>query len=151
LFSLPALFWSLGASASQIIFDAGLRNATVAQYTATYNADVAGYKQTVLTAFQQVEDYIATLRVLSRQIAKQDSAVQSAQQYLDIAMSRYQTGLDPYLDVITAQTTLLSDQQSLATLRVSEMTAAVQLIQALGGGWDVTQLPAASHLASKTP
>jgi NodT family efflux transporter outer membrane factor (OMF) lipoprotein len=148
LFSLPALFWSLGASASQTIFDAGLRNATVAQYTATYNADVAGYKQTVLTAFQQVEDYIATLRVLSRQIAKQDAAVQSAQQYLDIAMSRYQTGLDPYLDVITAQTTLLSDQQSLTTLRVSEMTAAVQLIQALGGGWDSTRLPTPAQVTS---
>jgi NodT family efflux transporter outer membrane factor (OMF) lipoprotein len=149
LFSLPALFWSLGASASQTIFDAGLRNATVAQYTATYNADVAGYKQTVLTAFQQVEDYIATLRVLSREIAKQDSAVQSAQQYLDIAMSRYQTGLDPYLDVITAQTTLLSDQQSLTTLRVSEMTAAVQLIQALGGGWDSKSLPTPAQVTSK--
>jgi NodT family efflux transporter outer membrane factor (OMF) lipoprotein len=148
LFSLPALFWSLGASASQTIFDAGLRNATVAQYTATYNADVAGYKQTVLTAIQQVEDYIATLRVLSRQIAKQDAAVQSAQQYLDIAMSRYQTGLDTYLDVITAQTTLLSDQQSLTTLRVSEMTAAVQLIQALGGGWDSTRLPTPAQVTS---
>ena len=97
LFSLPALFWSLGASATQILFDAGLRNAAVAQYTATYNADVAGYRQTVLTAFQQVEDYISTLRVLSQQIAKQDEAIQAAQRYLDIAMARYETGLDPYL------------------------------------------------------
>jgi NodT family efflux transporter outer membrane factor (OMF) lipoprotein len=149
LFSLPALFWSLGASATQILFDAGLRNATVAQYTANYNANVAGYRQTVLTAFQQVEDYIASVRVLSQQIAKQDSAIQAAQRYLDIAMARYQTGLDPYLDVITAQTTLLSDQQTQVTLRVSEMTAAVQLIQALGGGWDVTQLPTASQVTSK--
>jgi outer membrane protein TolC len=68
LFSLPALFWSLGASAAQTIIDAGLRKATVAQYTATYNADVASYRQTVLNAFQQVEDYIATLRVISQQI-----------------------------------------------------------------------------------
>jgi outer membrane protein TolC len=137
---VPALFWSLGASAVQTIFDAGLRNATVAQYTATYNADVAVYKQTVLTAFQQVEDSIAVLRVTSQQIAKQGEAAQAAQRYLDIATTRYQTGLDPYLDVITAQTTLLSDQQTLTTLRVNEMAAAVQLIQALGGGWDVTQL-----------
>jgi NodT family efflux transporter outer membrane factor (OMF) lipoprotein len=149
LFSLPALFWSLGASATQIIFDAGLRNATVAQYTATYNADVAGYRQTVLTAFQQVEDYIASVRVLSQQIAKQDSAIQAAQRYLDIAMARYQTGLDPYLDVITAQTTLLSDQQTQVSLRVSEMTAAVQLIQSLGGGWDSTQLPTPTQVTSK--
>jgi len=148
LFSLPALFWSLGASASETIFDAGLRKATVAQYTATYNADVAAYRQTVLTAFQQVEDYIATLRVLSEQIIRQETAIQAAQRYLDIATARYQTGLDPYLDVMTAQITLLGDQQTLVTLRVSEMTAAVQLIQALGGGWEVTQLPAASQVTS---
>lgn len=151
LFSLPALFWSLGASATQILFDAGLRNATVAQYTATYNADVAGYRQTVLTAFQQVEDYIASVRILSQQIAKQNSAIQAAQRYLDIAMARYQTGLDPYLDVITAQTTLLSDQQTMVNLRVSEMTAAVQLIQSLGGGWDTTQLPKPAEVSVKSP
>jgi NodT family efflux transporter outer membrane factor (OMF) lipoprotein len=149
LFSLPALFWSLGASASETIFDAGLRRATVAQYTAAYNADVAAYKQTVLTAFQQVEDYIATLRILSRQIARQDAAVQAAQRYLDIATARYQTGLDPYLDVLIAQDTLLGDRQTLVTLRVSEMTAAVELIQALGGGWDTAQLPTASQVTSK--
>jgi NodT family efflux transporter outer membrane factor (OMF) lipoprotein len=141
LFSLPGLIWAIGASASETIFDAGLRKSTVTQYTATYNADVAAYKQTILTAFQQVEDYIATLRVTSQQIAQQDSAVQSARKYVDIATSRYQTGLDPYLDVITAQTTLLSDQQTALTLRINELTAAVQLVQALGGGWDTTQLP----------
>ena len=149
LFSLPALFWSLGASASETIFDAGLRRATVAQFTATYNADVAGYKQTVLTAFQQVEDYIATLRVLSEQIERQNGAARAAQKYLDIATSRYQTGLDPYLNVLIAEDTLLSDQQTLVTLRVSEMTAAVQLIQALGGGWDAAQLPAPSQVTAK--
>jgi NodT family efflux transporter outer membrane factor (OMF) lipoprotein len=141
LFSLPALIWTLGASASETIFDAGLRNATVAQFTATYNADVAAYKQTILTAFQQVEDNLASLRILSQQIAKQQEAVQSAQRYLDLATSRYQTGLDPYLNVMTAQNTLLSDRQTVVTLRVTEMTAAVQLIQALGGGWDAGQLP----------
>jgi NodT family efflux transporter outer membrane factor (OMF) lipoprotein len=142
LFSLPALFWSLGAAASETIFDAGLRKATVQQYTATYNADVAAYRQTVLTAFQQVEDYIATLRVTSDQINRENDAIQAAKRYVDIATSRYQTGLDPYLNVISAQTTLLSDQQSLVSLRMAEMTAAVQLIQALGGGWEVSQLPA---------
>jgi NodT family efflux transporter outer membrane factor (OMF) lipoprotein len=141
LFSVPALFWSLGASASQILFDAGLRNATVAQFTATYNADVAAYKQTVLTAFQQVEDNISTLRVTSAQIVKQKAAVAAGQRNLEIAMARFETGLDPYLNVVAAQTTLLTDEQTLVTLRVTEMTAAVQLIQALGGGWDVSQLP----------
>jgi outer membrane protein TolC len=150
LFSLPALFWSLGASASQTIFDAGLRKATVAQYTATYNADVAAYKQTVLTAFQQVEDYLATVRITSQQIAKQEEAVRAAQRYLDIALARYQTGLDPYLNVISAQTILLGDQQTEVTLRVTEMAGAVQLIQALGGGWSVTQLPSPSQV-TKAP
>ncbi len=151
LFSAPALFWSLGASASEIVFDAGLRRATVAQYTATYNADVVAYKQTVLAAFQQVEDYVSSLRVLSQQIARQQEAVDSAQRYLDIALARYQTGVDPYLNVITAQTTLLTDQQSEVTLRVSEMTAAVQLIQALGGGWQAAQLPAPAQVATQQP
>jgi NodT family efflux transporter outer membrane factor (OMF) lipoprotein len=146
LFSAPALFWSAGAAASETIFDAGLRRATVAQYRAQYNADAATYKQTVLTAFQQVEDYLATLRVTSAQIQQEDTAVKSAQRYVDIATARYETGLDPYLDVLTAQTTLLSDQQQQVTLRVSEMTAAVELVQALGGGWDNTQLPAAAKI-----
>ena len=148
LFSAPALFWSAGASASETIFDAGLRKATVAQFTAAYNGDVASYRQTVLGAFQQVEDFIATLRVTSTQIQQEDTAVQSAQRFVDIAQSRYDTGLDPYLDVITAQTTLLSDQQTQITLRVSEMTAAVELVQALGGGWDTTQLPAAEKITN---
>lgn len=149
LFSLPAFFWSLAASASETIFDGGLRGATVAQYSAMYEADVAAYRQTVLTAFQQVEDYVATLRILSQQIARQEIALKSAQRYVDIATAAYQTGLAPYLDVITAQTILLGDQQTLVTLRVSEMTAAVQLVQALGGGWDVARLPAASEITSK--
>jgi NodT family efflux transporter outer membrane factor (OMF) lipoprotein len=141
LFTLPAVFWSLGASATEILFDGGLRHATVRQFTAQYNADVAAYKQTVLTAFQQVEDFISTLRVTSTQIEQQRAAVDAAQTNLNLAVARYRTGLDPYLNVIAAQTALLTDQQTLATLRVSEMTAAVQLIQALGGGWDVMQLP----------
>ena len=149
LFSLPALFWSLGASATQTLFDAGLRKATVEQYTATYNAQVASYKQTVLTAFQQVEDYISTLRVTSAQISRQNDAIVAAETYLKIATARYETGLDPYLDVITAQNTLLSDQQTQTTLRVSEMTAAVQLIQALGGGWNVSQLPTEGAVSTK--
>jgi len=146
LFSTPALFWSVGASAAETIFDAGLRRATVDQYKAQYNADAAAYKQTVLTAFQQVEDYTSTLRVTSGQIQQEAIAVKSAQRYLDIANSRYETGLDPYLNVISAETTLLSDQQTAVTLHVSEMTAAVELVQALGGGWNVTQLPAADKV-----
>jgi NodT family efflux transporter outer membrane factor (OMF) lipoprotein len=149
LFSIPALFWSLGASATETIFDAGLRKATMAQYTAQYNADVAAYKQTVLTAFQQVEDYIATLRVTSDQIERQQKAVSSSEQYVAHEMSRYQTGLDPYLDVMVAQLTLFSNQQTQVTLRVTEMTAAVELVQALGGGWNAAQLPTPAQVTSK--
>jgi len=149
LFSLPGLFWSLGAAASETIFDAGLRKATMAQYTAQYNADVASYKQTVLVAFQQVEDFIATLRVTSDQITRENTAVEAAQRYLNIETARYQTGLDPYLNVMTAQLTLLSNQQTQVTLRVNEMTAAVELVQALGGGWNASQLPEASTVTSK--
>jgi NodT family efflux transporter outer membrane factor (OMF) lipoprotein len=149
LLSIPALFWSLGASAAETIFDAGLRNATVAQYTAQYNADVAAYKQTVLTAFQQVEDYIATLRVTSEQLERQQAAIGTSERYVTHETSRYQTGLDPYLNVITAQLTLLSNQETQVALRVNEMTAAVELIQALGGGWNVTELPAARQVTSK--
>jgi NodT family efflux transporter outer membrane factor (OMF) lipoprotein len=143
LVSAPAFFWALGASASQALFDGGLRRATVVQYTATYNAGVAAYRQTVLTAFQQVEDAVATLRILSRQINQQEAATRAAQRFLDLATARYQTGLDPYLAVLTAQTILLGDQQTQLTLQVNQMTASVQLIQALGGGWDVSRLPGA--------
>ena len=149
LFTAPARFWSLGAAASETIFDGGLRRATLRQYNAQFNADVAAYRQTTLTAFQQVEDYIATVRVLSQQIERERAAVAAAQRFLDIATSRYQTGIDPYLNVITAQTTLLSDQQTEVSLRVSEMTAAVQLIQALGGSWDADQLPSAAEVTSQ--
>jgi len=140
LFTLPALIWSLGASASELLFDGGQRSATVAQFRAQYEGDVAAYRQTVLTAFQQVEDGVSTLRITSDQLIQQDSAVAAAQRFVNVATTRYKTGLDPYLNVITAETTLLGDQQTDVTLRVSEMVAAVQLIQALGGGWDVSRL-----------
>ena len=150
LFSASSLFWSMGAFASQTIFDAGLRRATVAQFQATYEADLAAYRQTVLTAFQQVEDYIATVRVTSDQISAQREAVAASQRNLEIATSRFETGLDPYLNVLTAQTTLLTDQETLVTQRVAEMVGAVQLVQALGGGWDVSRLPSAKDVTSKS-
>jgi NodT family efflux transporter outer membrane factor (OMF) lipoprotein len=148
-FDWPSRFWSIGPQLSQTLFNGGLYRAALQQYTATYNADVATYRQTVLTAFQQVEDYLATTRILSQQILKQQQAVQSSQEYLDLEMSRYQSGIDPYLDVTIAQTTLLSNQQSLTTLNIQETVAAVELVQALGGGWDVAQLPTAAQVAQK--
>ena len=149
LFDWPSRFWSVGASLPETIFDAGLRRATVNQYVATYNADVAAYRQTVLTAFQQVEDNIAALRILSRQYQQQQAAATSAQKAVELETARYETGVDPYINVVTAQTTLLTDQSALATLRTQQMTASVQLIQALGGGWNVSDLPSASQVSSR--
>ncbi|HEX5235960.1 MAG TPA: efflux transporter outer membrane subunit [Silvibacterium sp.] len=148
-FDWPSRFWSIGPSLSQTLFNGGLYRAQLQQYTATYDADVATYRQTVLTAFQQVEDYLAATRILSQQILKQQEAVDAAQSYLRLEMERYKLGLDPYLNVMVAQTTLLSDEQSLATLHVEGMTASIQLIQALGGGWDQSQLPSPSQTGAK--
>jgi len=147
--SWPSRFWSVGTSLSETIFDAGLRRATVQQYVATYNADLAGYRQTVLAAFQQVEDALAEVRILSKQIQQQQQAVNSAQTFLQLEEARYQTGIDPYVNVLTAQTTLLSDQQILNGIQVQEMTAAVALIEALGGGWDRSQLPSPQQVTQK--
>ena len=145
----PSRYWSVGPAASEIMFDGGLRKSTMARYAALYNADVAGYKQTVLVAFQQTEDSLASLGLLTRQIEQQQETVASAQRYFDVATARYTTGLDPYLNVFTAQATLLANQQTLITLRVQQMTSSVQLIEALGGGWNVNLLPSEHEVAAK--
>jgi NodT family efflux transporter outer membrane factor (OMF) lipoprotein len=144
----PSRFWSVGPSFSQPIFNAALSSA-LHQYVAVYNADVASYRQTVLTAFQQVEDYLAETRILSQQIQQQRAAVASAQAALDLEMGRYQTGIDPYIDVVTLQNTVFSNQQTLTSLQINQMTGAVLLVEALGGGWDTTQLPTPAQVSAK--
>ena len=148
-FDLPSRFWSVGPSLNETIYDGGLRRATVNQFITTYNADVASYRQTVLTAFQQVEDGLSSVRILSQQVLKQEQAVKSSEEVLKLETARYETGVDPYIDVVTAQTTLLNNQQTLANLHVQEMTASVQLIEALGGGWDRSQLPTPTEVSRK--
>jgi NodT family efflux transporter outer membrane factor (OMF) lipoprotein len=147
--SWPSRFWSVGASIPETIFDAGLRRATVQQYVATYNADLASYRQTVLAAFQQVEDSLAEVRILSKEIQQEQQAVNSAQTYLKLEQARYDTGVDPYVDVLIAQNTVLADQQILNGLQVQQMTAAVALVEALGGGWDRSQLPGRQQVTQK--
>jgi NodT family efflux transporter outer membrane factor (OMF) lipoprotein len=147
--SWPSRFWSVGASLSETVFDAGLRRATVQQYRATYNADVASYRQTVLAAFQQVEDALAEVRILSKEVEQEQAAVESAQTFLKLEQARYDTGIDPYIDVLIAQTTVLSNQQTLNNLQVQRMTSAVALVQALGGGWDRSQLPTVPQVTQK--
>ena len=149
LFDWPSRVWSIGPSVSETVYDGGLRRATVNQFITTYNADIASYRQTVLTAFQQVEDSLASVRILSQQILKQEQATTSSEEALKLETARYETGVDPYLDVVTAQTTLLNNQQTLATLHIEEMTASVSLIEALGGGWDTTQLPTPADVSKK--
>ncbi len=149
LFNASSRFWSVGQSVSETLFDAGLRRATVNQFVALYNANVAGYRQTVLNAFQQVEDNMAAVRILSREIQQQQDAEKSAERFLELARARYETGVDQYLNVLVAQTTLLNDQQQLANLRTQAMAASVQLIEALGGGWDRSQLPTPAQVSQK--
>ena len=150
-FTWPSRFFSIGPAAAETIFDAGLRKATVEQFRAQYDQTIANYRQAVLTAFQQVEDNLASLRILSVQIQQQDAAVASAQKTLALATDRYKVGLDPYLNVITAETALLTNQQTAVNLRIQQMTASVGLIEALGGGWDATQLPSPAQLSGKVP
>jgi NodT family efflux transporter outer membrane factor (OMF) lipoprotein len=149
LLDWPSRFWSVGPTFSQTIFNAALR-AELHQYVAIYNADVASYRETVLTAFQQVEDYLAQTRILSQQIQQQRAAVDSAQTSLNLEMGRYETGIDPYIDVVTLQNTVFSNQQTLYSLQIEQMTGAVELVEALGGGWDTSQLPTPAQV-SQTP
>jgi len=151
LFTAPTKVWSIGPALSETIFDAGLRRATINQYVATYNADVANYRQTVLTAFQQVEDYLAQTRLLSQELRQEQAATEAASQAYELEKGRYETGIDPYLNLLTTQTALLQTRQTLVGLQVQQMTSAVLLIEALGGGWDVSQLPTSSQVSQKPP
>jgi len=139
LFSAPGLAWSVGSTLAQTLFDGGLRRAVTEQARAIYQGTVANYRQTVLTAFQEVEDNLSTLRILSQELRQQNAAVAASQGYLKLANTRYQSGLDGYLNVMTAQTTLLTNQRTALNLEMAQLTASVQLIKALGGGWDDSQ------------
>jgi NodT family efflux transporter outer membrane factor (OMF) lipoprotein len=150
-FTWPSRFWAVSAGLSETLYDAGLRKATVDQFRQQYDETVANYRQTVLTAFQQVEDNLAALRILSVEVAQQDTAVTSARRNLTLATDRYRLGIDPYLNVITAQTSLLSNEQTATSLRTQQITASVQLVQALGGGWNASQLPTPASMITKVP
>jgi len=149
LFSWASRFWSVGPTISELIYDGGLRRATVEQFRAQYDQTVANYRNTVLTAFQQVEDNLSNLRILSQEIQEQDIAIQSAQRSLKLATDRYRLGIDPYLNVITAQTTLFGNEQTAVNLRVQQIVNSVQLIEALGGGWDSSTLPTSQQVISR--
>lgn len=134
-FTWPARFFSLGPTLTQILFDKGRRKAATEVARAQYDGTVANYRQTVLTAFEEVEDNLAALRILSHELDEQNAAVSSAQRALSLSTERYKSGIDSYLNVITAQTTLLNNQRTAVNLQMEQMTASVQLVKALGGGW----------------
>ena len=140
LLRAPSRFWTLGPDLAATIFDGGLRRAQTEAARATYDQDVATYRLTVLTAFQDVEDNLASLRILANEIVIQQQAVQSAQQALAIVNNQYKAGTVGYVNVLTAQTTAFTAEQKLANIAGQRMVSSVGLVKALGGGWDVGQI-----------
>lgn len=140
-FAWPSRFWSVGPQLAQTIFDAGRRRSQVNISEAAYDATIASYRQTSLTAFQEVEDNLSTLRILEQEAAKQHEATQSAEHSQELSMNRYKGGLVTYLEVITAQNIALSNERTEVDLMQRRLDASVQLVRALGGGWDVSKLP----------
>ncbi len=150
LFDTPSRVWSLGAALAQTIFDGGLRSAHTAQAEAAYDVAVAEYKQTVLAGFQQVEDNLATLRLLDQETVFQAQAVRSSQLAEQLALNQYRAGTNSYLNVVTAQTLSLTNQRNAAQLRGRLLAASIGLVAATGGGWAATD-PIESATASATP
>jgi NodT family efflux transporter outer membrane factor (OMF) lipoprotein len=145
----PSAIWSVGPSALATIFDGGRRHAASDEAKAGYDISVASYRETVLTAFQQVEDNLAALRILEQEAGVQATAVQAAQRSLDLSNTRYEGGVTSYLEVITAQNAALSDEVTAVNILGRRMASAVLLVQALGGGWDRSSLPARPECCGK--
>ena len=147
-FSWPSRFWSVGPSLAQTLFDFGRRRAQVQLTEAAYDAAVASYRQTVLTAFQEVEDNLSALRLLAEEAAQQEAAVKASEASLRLELDRYKSGTVSYLDVITSQTIALTNQRTAVSILYRRMTAAVQLVRALGGSWNASTLPTPTQLRS---
>ena len=145
----PSGLWSIGLSATETLFDAGRRRALTDEARAAYDAQVATYRQTVLTGFQQVEDNLAAVRILENEAQVQDEAVASAQRSLDLSVTRYTGGVTSYLEVITAQNAALGDEVTAVNILGRRMANTVLLIQALGGGWDRSSLPTRPECCGK--
>jgi len=146
--SWPSRFWSVGPALAETVFDAGRRRAQVGQAQAAYDATVANYRQTVLTAFQQVEDSLVALRILEKEAQAEDEAVNAARNALEISTYQYKAGTVNYLSVITEQAILQQDQVQAVNILTRRMSSSVLLIEALGGGWNASQLPTLQDLAS---
>ncbi len=140
-FAWPSRYWAAGPQIAETIYDAGRRRAALEGTEAAYDANVANYRQTSLTAFQEVEDNLSALRILEQESAKQSEATQSAERSLQLSLNRYKGGLVTYLEVITAQSIALTNERTGVDLMRLRMDSSVQLVKALGGGWDTSQLP----------
>ncbi|HEX3728439.1 MAG TPA: efflux transporter outer membrane subunit [Opitutaceae bacterium] len=140
-FDWPSRIWSVGPQASMLVFAGGALSAATDQAHAEFDQAAANYRQTVLSAFQSVEDNLANLRILEQEAAEQQTAVASSRHVLDLATTRFQTGIDSYLNVVTAQTALLASQEAAVQVDLRRMLSSVSLIMALGGGWTAAQLP----------
>ncbi|MBV9747230.1 MAG: efflux transporter outer membrane subunit [Acetobacteraceae bacterium] len=143
--------WSLGAAASESLFEGGARTAAVAAARATYDEAVANYRQTVLVAFQGVEDQLAALRIYADQARAEDEAVALARRAVQIALNEYRAGTQPYTTVITAQNTLLVDEEAALTIQQDRLVASVTLVEDLGGGWTAARLPSKASLQTFNP
>ncbi|HKB82046.1 MAG TPA: efflux transporter outer membrane subunit [Burkholderiales bacterium] len=147
----PSRFWSLGPALAQTLFDGGLRRAQTDQAIAAYDANVAVYRQTVLTGFQEVEDNLAALRILAEEAAVQDEAVQNARQSVALTTNQYKAGIVSYLNVVTVQATALANERTAVDVLNRRLAASVLLIKALGGGWNASSLPTPDELARGEP
>ena len=141
---------SVGPNISQLLFDAGRRRAILQQQQDLFDATVANYRQTVLTGMQQVEDALSALRILENETEQSRLAIESAQRSLDLSTAQYKAGVVSYLQVLTAQTFVLENQRTSVDLLTRRLTASVQLIEALGGGWNASQLPSVESLKAKS-
>jgi NodT family efflux transporter outer membrane factor (OMF) lipoprotein len=137
----PSALWTLGAQATELLFDAGQRHALTDQARHNYEAQVAGYKSTVLAAFNDVEDQLSSLKILEQETTVEEKAVASAQHSYDLSNQRYKGGVTSYLEVLTAEATLLQNQRTSVDLQTRQFSANVALVRSLGGGWDASQLP----------
>jgi outer membrane protein TolC len=145
-FTWPSRFFSIGPQLSETVFEGGKRRAQVHQAEALFDNTVATYRQTVLTAFQQVEDNLAALKILADEAAATDLAVKAAKDSLDISTYQYKAGTVVYLQVITAQAALLQEQVAAVNILARRMVSSVALVEALGGGWDPSSVPTPNEL-----
>lgn len=151
LISAPNKFWSVGPSLSQVLFDGGERRAVVLQARAQYDADVATYRQTVLAAFQGVEDQLSSLNILSQELVQQHEATVSAQHTVELSLVRFREGVDSYVNVITAENAFLAAREAELQVQLKQISASVSLINDLGGGWSDDQIGATERMAKNPP